>query len=64
MSPEGTPAWQYLCVYELDGDPKTILADLGASAASRTHASTPAMDSKFTGLMIGSPVGGKIVAGG
>jgi hypothetical protein len=54
--------WSYLAVYELDGDPKTILGEIGKRAGTPAMPLTDAMDRETMHTCVFTPIGEKQTA--
>jgi hypothetical protein len=55
LDPNVTPAHKYLAVYELDGDPAAVFAELGVRAGTDKMSMSEALDLSTIGMSIWEP---------
>jgi hypothetical protein len=53
--PEGVPAWDFMLVYEIDGDAMTVLRSMGGLMGSEKMPTSDALESVSTLSLVGIP---------
>jgi hypothetical protein len=53
QQPEGMPQWNFMLIYEIEGDPKTVLRSMGGLLGTEKMPTSDALDSVSTLSLVG-----------